>query len=128
MTLKNYLISMGVVTLICWSVFVFIINSINPFTTNNLGFILFYLSLFFALSGTVLLIGFLLRFIIFRQKLAFHLVKVAFRQSFLLALFLCSLLFLFSQALINWLNLLLLLTVFVILEIFFSSFKIRNSN
>lgn len=128
MTLKSYLLSMSVITLICWSVFVFIINTINPFTTNSLGFILFYLSLFFALSGTVLLIGFLMRFIIFRQKLAFHLVKVAFRQSFLLSLFLCILLFLFSQALINWLNLLLLLTVFIILEVFFSSFKIKNGN
>lgn len=128
MTLKSYLLSMSVITLICWSVFVFIINTINPFTTNSLGFILFYLSLFFALSGTVLLIGFLIRFIIFRQKLAFHLIKVAFRQSFLLSLFLCILLFLFSQALINWLNLLLLLTVFIILEVFFSSFKIKNSN
>jgi hypothetical protein len=128
MTLKSYLLSMSIATLICWSVFVFIINTINPFTTNYLGFILFYLALFFALSGTILLIGFFLRFIIFRQKLAFYLVKVAFRQSFLLALFLCVLLFFFSQALVNWLNLVLLLTVFIILEVFFASFKIKNTN
>ncbi len=128
MTLKTYLFSMSVVSLICWLIFIFIINIINPFTTNTLGFILFYLALFFALAGSILLIGFLLRFILFRQKLAFYLLKVAFRQSFLLALFLCTLLFLYSQTLINWLNLLLLLTVFVILEVFFASFKIKNSN
>ncbi len=128
MTLKRYLLSMSLITLICWFVFVFIISTINPLTTNSLGFILFYSSLFFALSGSVFLIGFLLRFIVFRQKLAFYYVKIAFRQSFLLALFLCVLLFLFAQALINWLNLILLLTVFIILEVFFSSFQTKNSN
>lgn len=128
MTLNKYLLTMSLVTLVCWLVFVFIINIINPFTTNNLGFILFYLSLFFSLAGTLLLLGFLARFMIFRQKLAFYLVKIAFRQSFLLALFLCVLLFLFSQALINWLNLILLITVFAILEIFFVSFKSKNIN
>ncbi len=121
MTLKNYLIFMSVITAFCWGVFIFVINLINPNSTNVVGFILFYLSLFLALVGTTALIGFVIRFGLLRRKLAFYAVKIAFRQSFLFALFLISLLFLLSQDLINWLNLILLIIVFSILEIIFSS-------
>ncbi len=130
MTLKAYLILMTLVTAFCWGVFVFIINLINPETTNIIGFILFYLSLLLSLIGTTAIIGFFFRFVVLRRELVFYAVKIAFRQSFLFSLFLISLLFLFSQSLITWLNLVLLIIIFTILEIIFSSFSDnkRSSN
>lgn len=123
MTLKNYLIVMSVLTIICWGALLLMLNLIDPSTTNWLGFSLFYLSLFLSLSGTTALIGFFVRFVALRRSLVFYAVATAFRQSFLFALFITSSLFLFSMDLFTWLNIGLLLVVFAILELFIASYK-----
>lgn len=123
MTLKNYLIVMGTLTLLCWGAFVAMLNIIDPVTTNWLGFSLFYLSLFLSLSGTIALIGFLFRFVALKRSLVFHSVSNAFRQSFLFALFITISLFLLGVNLFTWLNISLLLIVFIVLELFISSYK-----
>lgn len=123
MTLKNYLFVMSVLTTVCWGIFVFVAGLVDPIATNWLGFILFYLALFLALSGTAALIGFIFRFVALKKELAFNLVKVAFRQSFLFALFIIFLLILKSQQLFNWVNLFLLVIIFTILELFLITYK-----
>jgi len=107
---------MSTMTVICLGVFVSVLLIIDPFSTNYIGFILFYISLFLALSGVFSLLGFFARFILFRQALVFRLVADAFRQAILLSLTLCAALFLLSRDLFNWLNFILLLGVAVILE------------
>ena len=123
MTLKNYLLVMSVLTAICWGIFFFVAGMIDPFTTNWLGFVLFYSSLFLALSGLAALVGFLFRFVILKKDLAFQAVKVAFRQSFLFSLFLIAALFLKAGGLLNWLNTILLIIAFAILELFLTNYK-----
>ncbi len=123
MTLKNYLLVMSVLTAICWGIFIFVAGLINPEATNWLGYSLFYSSLFLSLSGTTALMGFIFRFVALKKELAFNLVKVAFRQSFLFSLFIVFLLILKSQHLFNWLNLFLLIIIFAILELFLISYK-----
>lgn len=123
MTLKNYLFVMSVLTMICWGVFFFVANLVDPAATTWFGYGLFYLSLFLALSGTAALIGFIFRFVALKKELAFNLVKVAFRQSFLFSFFIVLLLILKSQQLFNWLNLFLLIVVFAIFELFLISYK-----
>lgn len=117
MTLKKYLMATAVATAICWTVFLFVSSVINPETTSWLGFALFYLALFMAISGTASLIGFLVRFVAMRHELAFYAVKIAYRQSFIFALFIIITLILLSQGLFTWLNLLMLITIFVIAEL-----------
>jgi len=123
MTLKNYLFVMSVLTLACLGIFFFVSNTINPFSTNWLGHALFYFSLFLSLSGLATIIGFLIRFVALKKELAFNLVKVAFRQSFLFSLFFISALFLKANDLFNWLNLILLILIFSVLELFLISYK-----
>lgn len=123
MTLKKYLLVMSVLTAICWGIFIFVADLVNPETTNWLGFSLFYLALFIALVGTVALLGFVIRFVALKKELAFNLVRNSFRQSFLFACFIVSLLVLKSYALLSWINLLLLLVIFTILELFLISLK-----
>ena len=118
MTLKKYLMLTAFATAICWTIFLFIASVINPELTNTLGFFLFYLSLFMAISGTASLIGFLIRFVALRHELAFYAVRVAYRQSFMFALFIIAILILLSQSLFTWLNLFMLIAVFVIAETF----------
>ncbi len=123
MTLKNYLFVMSVLTAICWGIFIFVASLVDPTATNWLGYGLFYLALFLSLSGTTALIGFIFRFVALKKELAFNLVKLAFRQSFLFSLFIVFLLILKSLQLFNWVNLLLLVIIFAILELFLISYK-----
>jgi hypothetical protein len=123
MTLGKYLGVMAVLTAICWGIFFFVASLVDPTATNWLGFVLFYLALFISLVGTAALIGFLIRFVALRKELAFNLVKVAFRQSFLFSLFVVIILILKSQNLFNWLNLLLLVIIFTIFELFLISYQ-----
>ncbi len=123
MTLRSYLLVMAVLTAFCWGLFIFVAGMIDPGATNWIGFLLFYLSLFLSLSGTGALIGFLVRFGVMKKELAFNLVRLAFRQSFLFSLFIISLLFLKSKHLFSWLNLTLLIVIFIVLELFLISYK-----
>jgi len=123
MTLKKYLKTMTVTTVICWIIFIYVILSINPDTTNWIGFLLFYSSLFLSIVGTTTIIGFIVRFVAIKQKLAFHLVKEAFRQSFLFALLIIISLLLLERNLFTWLNLFFLIISLSILEYFLISYE-----
>lgn len=114
---------MGTMTAVCWFITVLMLNLIDPTTTNWLGFMLFYVSLFLSLSGTAALVGFIIRFVALRRELAFYAVSTAFRQSFLFALFIVIALFLLAASLFTWLNVALLLIIFAILELFVASYK-----
>ena len=118
MTLKKYLMVTALATAVCWTVFLFVSSVINPESTSWLGFLLFYLSLFMSVSGTASLIGFLIRFVALKHELAFYAVRIAYRQSFMFALFIIAILILLSQSLFTWLNLFMLVAVFVIAETF----------
>lgn len=126
MTLKAYLITMLSATAICWVIFLFIIFTVNPQITNWLGFLLFYLSLFLALTGTAAVIGFSIRFIALKRELAFRAVIIAFRQSFLFAFLIVAVMFLFSKNLLTWFNLILLVIGLTLLEYFLISYKQKN--
>lgn len=126
MTLKSYLTIMILATFVCWSAFSFVLWTVNPDITNWLGFLLFYLSLFFALNGTASIIGFVIRFIGLKHELAFYSVKSAFRQSFLFSFFIISIFYLLSRDLFTWLNLFLLIIGLSLLEFFLISYGSRN--
>ena len=123
MTLRWYLIIMALATVLCWSAFGYIIRTVNPEITNWLGFLLFYLSLFLALIGTMSIIGFIIRFISLKHELAKYSVVVAFRQSFLFAFFIIMVLFLLSHKLFTWLNLIFLIVALSALEFFLLSYR-----
>ncbi|MCX6800351.1 MAG: hypothetical protein NT091_04360 [Candidatus Falkowbacteria bacterium] len=118
MTLRLYLSLMSLATLACWSIFVFIINIINPETTNLFGFISFYFSLSLSLIGTSTILGFFIRFILLKQNLAFRVVAETFRQSFLFTLFIITSLILLSRDIFDWINLVMLISVLSMIEFF----------
>lgn len=143
MTLRFYLVVMLAAATVCWSIFVFILFSVDPCATNLIGFFLFYSSLFLSLVGSSAIMGFVVRFAFFRQILAFRSVKEAFRQSFLFSFLVIAVLFLLSKGLFSWLNLMFLTIGLSAMEFFLIShaprrfiaggednetFNIRNTN
>ena len=122
MTLRAYIIIMGIMTGVCWAAWAYILWMVNPEVTNWIGFVLFYASLFLALVGSAALLGFVVRFVGLKQELAFRLVKEAFRQSFLFASLIIISLILLSQDLFTWMNVIFLVLGLSLLEYFLLSY------
>ncbi|MCD4761414.1 hypothetical protein K8R32_00455 [bacterium] len=123
MTLRRYLWIMVLATVICWLIWIYVFFTVNPEITNWIGFILFYSSLFVAILGTAALTGFMIRFVILRRRLAWQLVKEAFRQSFLFSSLIIISLLLLSRGLFSWLNLIFLIIGLSVLEFFLLSYE-----
>ena len=122
MSLRLYLFIMSAMTAGCVLAFGYIILTIDPETTNNIGLVLFYLSLLLSIVGAAALSGFVVRFVFFRHELIITTVKTAFRQSFFFAGFIAAVLFLLSRNLLSWLNLSILIIGLSLLEFFLLSY------
>jgi hypothetical protein len=114
---------MSVTTLICWGIFAGVVMNIDPTDTNWPGFVMFYAALFLALLGTSAIIGFLFRFLMLKQQLAFRAVGEAFRQSFLFVILILASLFLLSRHLFTWTNIAFLVVGLALLELFLISYS-----
>jgi len=128
MSLRLYLFIMSIMTALCALAFGYIFFTVDPEITNSTGLALFYLSLFLSIIGAAAIIGFVVRFVIFRQELVINSVKTAFRQSFFFAGFIVASLMLLSKNLLSWLNLLILIIGLSALEFFLLSYGKPSSN
>jgi hypothetical protein len=126
MTLRRYLIIMAVTTLICWASFVVVLFRIDPANGGSVALLLFFVSLFFALWGTLSLLGFLVRYLFLRSQPPFQFIGVSLRQALWFAILLCLTLFLVSQELLEWWMSLLLVIGLTVLEGFFLSQSIES--
>ncbi len=118
MSLKRYLITMGIATIVSsvsWLLVVFFLDPQSGFVGVALFFVSFCLSMF----GLASIAGYLLRKLFQRRETDFRLVAISFRQAGLLALLLGGSLFLQSQRLFTWWTALLLLLLVSIIEAFF---------
>lgn len=127
MSLKQYLILMFIGAFTSWLAFFLVLFLVNPQTTNILGFIFFNLSLFFALSLSFALAGYFIRSITKKSKtsLVSWQINIAFRQGIFFAIVVCGALFLSSQGLFSWLNLIFLILIMTSVEFFLIS---KNNN
>ena len=112
MNLKVFIASLVLAILLATACLAAILIYFNPFASNCLIFILFYLSLFIALAGILTLINLFIRRISRRISLsksqAVRQLETAFRQGVLLAIILVAVLVLQSQRILAWWYLLVL--------------------
>lgn len=120
MNLTKYLILMVLATLLSWAAFLIVIFSIDPFATTSLGFALFYLSLFFVLTGSLSIFGFIIRYIFNKSQFINQQVIISFRQAILIAVLILVGLYLQSQNLVTWWNLVILIVLLVVVEFYLS--------
>lgn len=123
MSLRAYLSSMFVATLISVICLLAVVLFINPKETNSIGLTLFYSSLFLSVMGLASMIGFVVRFVLLKKKLAVSVVIISFRQAFLIASLTSTIMILLSQRLFSWLNMVLLIVGFTTLEFLLISFS-----
>ncbi len=127
MTFRQYILAMGLGTLIAWAAFLLIVALVDPLSAGTLGLIFFYVALAVATSGTLALIGLFVRTVVARtQDVLSKQVTHSFREGFLVSLLLVAALLLQSRGLLSILNTTLLLAVLVLTEFFFLSYRPRN--
>lgn len=102
MTLTRYLLFLLFSTILCWASWLLVIFRINPNVSGAWGPFFFYLTLFFALTGTLALIGFGIRALLFKKELPYKLVATSFRQALLLSGVVVTSLILQANQLLEW--------------------------
>jgi hypothetical protein len=123
MTLRFYLRVVKTVTLFSFIALSLVVYFIDPEKTGWAGKTIFYLVLFFALSGLLNLILTKLRKIWGGERVVILNISLSSRQSLLISVILVGLLFLQSlRILVWWTGLLLVASVFL-LELYFLSRK-----
>ena len=123
MKLKFYVWGIGLISLISLIAFYLVAENVDPAKSGIAGKALFYLVLFFFLSGifNLLLLG--TRRIFLGNEVIFHGISLSLRQGILLAILATALLILQSyRALIWWDGLLVLAGIFLT-ELYFLSRK-----
>ncbi len=124
MTLKKYLLMIGIGTALSWSAVALIVFGIDPTETQSIVFGALYFSLFLGLTGLLSIIGFLLRvWLLPKDFLLSRQVLVSFRQAVLLSLLAVIGLILQSRALLSWFNASLIVIGMTLVEFFFISAK-----
>lgn len=108
-------------TIVCWIAFGLILFYVNPYNTNALGLVAFYVSLFFASVGTLTLVGFYLRVWFSKNEILFAHVNPSFRQAILLSIILVGSLVLQSFKMLTWWDGALFVLCIVLIEFYFLS-------
>jgi len=102
MTIRTYLWGMRFCSLVALAALVSVIYFVNPTRDEFLSQTLFYISLFFSITGIATLFLFWLRRTFSKNKDVQESVGVSFRQGALVALSVCALLILQSFRLLVW--------------------------
>jgi len=123
MSLKQLITIIATATIICWLLWLVVITQINPSEAETVGFLLFYITLFFALLGTFFMASFFWRRKFGKKTIAERTVAISFRQSIFFALIVTGVLFLQGKGLLNILNIVLIIIAVSVIEWFFLSIK-----
>ncbi len=119
-TTRSYILPISLGTLLCLAGFGSVVWSVDPYTSGWVGHIFFFITLFLSLIGILTLAG-----IIFRKRFAPGMfteqLRISFRQGFLLALLIISLLILQIFSLLFWWVGLTLILFIITVEIFLNA-------
>ncbi|XOU95072.1 MAG: hypothetical protein ACNFW9_03330 [Candidatus Kerfeldbacteria bacterium] len=96
----------------------------DPFEAGSVGFLLFYMSIFFASLGTFSLLGFFMRVWFSKEQVIFRHLGVATRQSLWFSGLIVLTLMLQASEFLQWWSIVLLIIFMTLLEFFFLSRKV----
>jgi len=119
--LFSFLIIIG--TLTAWLSWLMIIFYFDPEKIGFLSFGLFYLALFLWLSGLIFLAVNFFKKIFFKNQLLYYRVRNSSRHAIFFTVLIMSWIFLKSQGLLRWWNILILIVMLTLLEFFFISYQ-----
>ena len=121
MSLGKYILSMILLTILCWLVWGIVLFKVNPFSGGFLGIFFFYLTLLFALTTTFSVVGLVLRRWFIRHDLEVKQVATALRQGVLFAVLIIGCLLLLHFEILTWWIALLFIALLTVIEFFLLS-------
>ena len=122
MTKTAYMLGILFSTIFGWAAWTVVFLRLSPYGTEKyLALSLFYVSLFFALAGTLSLIGYYLRVYLHRNEIYYSHISTSLRQGVFLSLFLCVCLVFLDYKVFTWWNAGLLFLAIALLEVYFLS-------
>jgi len=123
MTYRQFLFWMTFGTLLGWFAFASVVRMIDPMTSGLMGMAFFYLTLAFAVMGTLSVFGMVVR-TLFRPHVAvLRHAGTSFRQSILLTALVVGSLALHAHSALNWWTALMFLGTVTIAEFFLISWR-----
>jgi hypothetical protein len=121
MTVRGYLWGMRLSTLVAVAALGLVVRYVNPFRDGILGQTLFYISLFFSITGLATLFLFWLRRKFANNETVYLNVGVSFRQGMLIAFATVALFLLQSFQLLVWWDAGLVIAAALLVELWFLS-------
>jgi len=110
---------MMIATVLCWTSWIFVIINVDPFEAGALSFSFFYISIFFALVGTLSLIIFGIYSLFSKTgEPLFRYVQNSFRDGVVISTVLTALLYLLGKNLLNSWNMIVFIAAIVSLSVF----------
>ena len=126
MTLRQYLILMATGTVLAWAAVLVILSAVDPAHATVPIFAVLYAALFLASTGTLSIIGYLVRSRLLNGgMLMSRQVVIAFRQALLISLLFVTVLFLRGSLLLTWWNSILLAAAATAAALFFATAKAK---
>jgi hypothetical protein len=121
MTIRAYLWGMRMSTLVAMICFGLVTCYVDPVKDGLLGQVLFYVSLFFSVTGLSILFLFWLRRLFSKNETAYLNVGISFRQGLLVALAITAMFILQSLKLLIWWDAGLVIVAALLVELWFLS-------
>lgn len=118
MTTREYLLTLTLAAIFSWAAWLLVVFKINPEENTSLALGLFLLSLFFALTSSLTLIGYGIRKVIY-QKDQENYLSVGLRQGLLLSTFISITLLLVLREIFTWWAGFILLVILILVEFYF---------
>ena len=112
---------LGLIAAACWIAWALTIVNNNPDQGGQTVLISFFISLYVALVSTLTVAGFALRRYFGNNELRYGYLQVSFRQAFIGSALLVALLALQALRLLAWWDILLLVAVSLLLELYLRS-------
>jgi len=119
MTHNKYIGIIGVTGVISWLAVYLVINKLNPMESMSLSLILFFVSLFFALTSTFTIVGYYFRVWFNRNEIYYDHINISFRQGILLTLVVVGALVFQLLRVLTWWSGLMLVGVIMLIEFYF---------
>lgn len=119
MNLSTYLTGIGISTTLCWIAWALTLINVDPYTSGMWGILSFFISLFFAMVGTLSFIGFYIRLWFTSNEYYYENITISFRQAILASLCLVGILGLQALKIFNLFNGILMVLSVVLLEFYF---------
>lgn len=121
MTFKRYLTTTYISMILSWSAWLMVMYKLNPYESRGLSLGPFFLSLFFALTSTLTILGFHLRKWLYKNEIFYHHINISLRQAVLLTLCILASLVFLMLGVLTWWNGLLLVAIIILVEFYFVS-------